>query len=355
MLAADRRLGANTKLLAIDGHGRITHLAREDFPALLRAGDLVIANDAATIPASLFGSHEPTGASIELRLAGRSSIRPDDVRSFIAVAFGKGDWRTRTEDRSVPPEFLPGDTLHLGPLLARIEEVVHSKLLRIALEGEPEVIWSGLATHGRPIQYRHLREPLSLWDAWTAFAAIPAAFEAPSAGFALDWKILAELRTRNVGFATLTHAAGISSTGEPALDAMLPLDEPYRLPRETAARIRRAKAEGGRVIAVGTTVVRALEHAGRNGILAAGEGIATNRIGRNACLKVVDAILSGTHEAGTSHYELLLAFASHDTLKVADAALNERGYLTHEFGDSIFVETDAEKRRCRRREILVAA
>ncbi len=355
MLAADHRRESANKLLAIDRFGRIAHLAREDFPNLLREGDLVIANDAATIPASLFGIHERTGAAIEVRLAGRSSIGPDDIRSFTAIVFGKGDWRTPTEDRLAPPVLRAGDRLLLGPLSASVDDVLRSRLVRIAIDGEPDVIWSGLATHGRPIQYAHIKPPLALWNAWTGFAAVPAAFEAPSAGFALNWKILGELRARKVGFATLTHAAGISSTGDSALDAMLPLDEPYRMHCGTASKIRRTKAEGGRVIAVGTTVVRALEHAGRNGVLAAGEDTATNRVGPDTCLKVVDAILSGTHERGTSHYELLRAFASDTTLEHADAALNDQGYLTHEFGDSVFIEIDAKKRQCRRSEIPVAA
>lgn len=354
MLAADTR-GANLRLLAIDRLGRLTHLKREDFPALLREDDLVIANDAATIPASLNGIHERTGSPVEIRLASRSSIRSEDVHSFVAIAFGNGDWRTRTEDRAAPPTFLRGDTLLLGPLSARVEDVLRARLLRIRFEGRPDAIWSGLARHGRPIQYAHLKKTLALWDAWTNFAAVLAAFEPPSAGFALDWRMLAELGRRNVGFATLTHAAGISSTGDPALDSMLPFDEPYRLPRRTAAALRRAKAEGGRIIAIGTTVVRALEHAARNGVLAAGDGVATNRIGPNTCLNIVDGILSGTHEIGTSHYELLRAFASDGTLASAGAALNQHGYLTHEFGDSVFIEVDAEKRHCRQRDIAVAA
>ncbi len=96
---------------------------------------------------------------------------------------------------------------------------------------------------------------------WTSIAANPVAFEAPSAGFALDWRTLQAWRERGVGFATLTHAAGISSTGDPVLDLQLPFDEPYRIPAGTAAAIAKAKTEGGRIIAIGTTVVRALEAA----------------------------------------------------------------------------------------------
>ena len=119
---------------------------------------------------------------------------------------------------------------------------------------------------------------------------------------------------RGVAFATITHAAGISSTGDDELDRRLPFDEPYRIPPATAAAIRRSRTRGGRIVAIGTTVVRALEHAAtRDGRVRAGDGLATQRIGPATVLHVVDAILSGTHEPGTSHYDCC-AFTDQATL-----------------------------------------
>ena len=183
--------------------------------------------------------------------------------------------------------------------------------------------------------------PLALWDVWTPLAGPPVAFEPPSAGFALDWRTVDAIRARGVGFATLTHAAGISSTGDPALDRLLPFDEPYRIPPATARAIRRARARGGRIVAVGTTVVRALEHAARKPGVRAGEGLADRPHRPGTRLRVVDAILSGTHEPGTSHYELLRAFASDHTLRRAAAEMEARAYFTHEFGDSVLIERAA--------------
>ena len=322
--AIQRPKGA--KLLAVDPMGRLTHHRRADLVGLLRPGDLVIANDAATIPASLGGIHLPTGAAVEVRLAGRNSLRRDDIRRFSAVVFGECDWRQRTEDRSSPPVLRRGDRLSLGPLSATVEATLgHPRFVRLVFEGSTDAIWAGIARHGHPIQYAHLRQALAPWDSWTSIAGRPAAFEAPSAGFALDWQLLASLHARCIGFATLTHAAGISSTGDEALDARLPLDEPYAIPPGTLAAIGRAKAEGRRVIAIGTTVVRALEHAAGRGALCAGEGIATGRIGPATPLRIVDAILSGVHEAGTSHFELLRAFADDEILDAAELALNSPG------------------------------
>jgi S-adenosylmethionine:tRNA ribosyltransferase-isomerase len=334
---------AQAKLLVVDGCGNIRHWPRSKFVNLLRPGDLVIANDAATLPASLAGRHLPSGRPIEVRLAGRRSLSADEIHRYSAVVFGAGDFRMRTEDRPLPPALAPGDRLELGLLRATVEGLLnHPRLVSLRFDGSPDEIREGLARHGRPIQYSHVSMPLEMWDVWTPIAGPPVAFEPPSAGFALDWGSLARMRVRGVRFATITHAAGISSTGAPELDALLPFDEPYRIPESTALAIRRTLARHGRIIAIGTTVVRALEHAAAfDGSVRAGEGLATQRIGATTLLRVVDAILSGTHEPGTSHYDLLRAFTDDTTLRRADRELNEHDYRLHEFGDSIFIERKA--------------
>ena len=265
------------RLLVIDERGAITHRARADFSTLVLADDVVVANDAATLPASLAGVHLPTGGAVEVRLAGRDSLRPRDVTRFTAVAFGAGDFRTPTEHRPPPPALHPGDELQLGPLRAIVLTVLgHPRLIEMRFENPVADIWEGLARHGRPIQYAYVPDPLAIWDTWTQIASQPVAFEAPSAGFILDWAVIGSLRARGAAFATLTHAAGISSTGDAELDRLLPLDEPYDIPASTARLIEACRDRGGRVIAVGTTVVRALEHAARaDGSVRPGAGTAT--------------------------------------------------------------------------------
>jgi S-adenosylmethionine:tRNA ribosyltransferase-isomerase len=214
----------------------------------------------------------------------------------------------------------------------------HPRFVRLTFLGEAATVWAGIAARGRPVQYAYLAEPLALWDVWTPIAGVPAAFEPPSAGFAIDWAMVGEIRWAGAGFATLTHAAGLSSTGDAALDARLPLPEAYLIPAATAQAIQRAKRRGGRIIAVGTTVTRALEHsAGLHGRATPGAGLADQRLGPGTPLRVVDAILSGAHEPGSSHYDLLGAFADAEVLARADAELEARGYRTHEFGDSVLV------------------
>jgi len=334
---------ANARLFIVDRNGKFDHTLRTSFVKYLHAGDLVVANDAATMPASLQGIHLATGDSIEVRLTARASIHAEDINCFSAVVFGAGDFHTRTEDRLPPPNLEAGDLIILGPLRATIEKLLgHRRLVLLRFEGSLDYVWAGLAHHGRPIQYSHVASPLALWDVWTRIAGPPVAFEPPSAGFALDWNALSQMRDRGINFETITHAAGISSTGDAELDRLLPLEEPYRIPEVTADAIQRTRISGGRIVAVGTTVVRALEHsATQDGRVRAGEGVATQRIGPSSRLRVVDAILSGTHEPGTSHYELLRAFLDEATLERASKELDQGNYLTHEFGDSVLIERSA--------------
>ena len=236
----------------------------------------------------------------------------------------------------------PGDRLALGPLSAVVKKLLgHPRLVSLRFDGSPDRIWAGLARHGHPIQYAHVPAPFALWDVWTPIAGPPVAFEPPSAGFMLGWQEVTDMGAKGVSFATLTHAAGISSTGNAELDLRLPFDEPYRIPEVTAAAIRQTHADGGRIVAVGTTVVRALEHAGGRGLIRSGEDLATQRIGPRTQLRIVDAILSGTHEPGSSHYELLRAFADDATLRQVVSELDSYEYRTHEFGDSVFIERTA--------------
>lgn len=336
----------DARLLIVDARGGTRDVERARLVEHLEPGDVVVANDAATLPASLPGFQRRTDTPLEIRLAAWRSWPHPTARDFTAIAFGEGDHRTRTEDRPPPPRLAPGDRLRLGPLEASVTRVLgHPRLVALRFAGPPDEMWAGIARHGRPIQYAHVPEPLALWDVWTRIAARPVAFEAPSATYALDWRALAALAGRGMAFATVTLAAGISSTGDPRLDARLPLDEPYTIPAATVRAIERARADGGRVVAVGTTVTRALEHAAAEGALRAGPGIATQRIGPATRLRVVDAIVTGVHEPGSSHLELLGAFAPAPLLDRVQRSLVARGYRAHEFGDSVLLARSTRRQR----------
>ena len=137
----------DARLLVIDGQGAMAHASRSSLVDYLRPGDLVVANDAATLPASLHGVHSPSGAQVEVRLAGRSSLNPQDLK-FSAVVFGAGDWHMRTEERPLPPPLARGDRLMLGPLVATVDAVLgHPRLVALRFEGPADEVWAGIARH----------------------------------------------------------------------------------------------------------------------------------------------------------------------------------------------------------------
>ena len=307
-----------------------------DLPRLVRPGDVVVVNDAATLPAS-FAGRTADGKEVEVRLAGAN-----EDATWSAVLLGPGDWRQRTEDRPAPPALAVGTHIAFGPGLAACVTAVSTlspRLVTLAFGSAGSTLWSALYRLGRPVQYSYLRTPLALWDVQPLFASRPWAFEPASAGLALSAQVMDGLRQAGAIVASVTHAAGLSSTGDPAIDAALPLRERYDVPAPTAQGVHAARARGGRVIAIGTTVARALEGAAADGggRLAARTGWTGIRIGAGFRPRVVDALFTGLHQHGETHFELLRAFARDPVLKTALDHAGREGYLTHEFGDAMVV------------------
>lgn len=310
-----------------DGHVR-------ELAQLLRRGDVLVLNDSGTLPASLSGRVD--GREVELRLAGE--LGPGRFR---ALLFGEGTWRDDTDDRPPPPQLAPGASIALGHgLRAHVIEVDtrSHRLLEVRMEPSGDAFWRALYAIGRPIQYRYLAREMTLAELSTPFAARPWSVELPSAGRTLTQALLREMRDAGVEVHALTHAAGPSATGDPSLDAILPLPERYEIPAATARAVMRAKTEGRSVVAVGTTVTRALEGSfARHGEVRAGLGETDLRIGPTTPRHVVDALLTGAHDPSSSHYALLGAFAPAGLLTHAIAASARLGYLAHELGDGWLV------------------
>jgi S-adenosylmethionine:tRNA ribosyltransferase-isomerase len=353
-----RPLGS-TRLLAVhDGELLDRHIG--DLVHLLRPGDLLVLNDSATLPASLVGELASSGAFVEVRLAHHLSATDGDgpfASRFAAVLFGEGSWRDDTDERPAPPVVRPGDRLLLGTrgggarpglrrsqprragqLVATVEHVSDrsDRLVHLRFDRSGDALAQALFREGTPVQYRHLPSPLTLEHVQTPFARLPWSMEMPSTGRPLAWSTLDALEAAGVHHVFLTHAAGLSATGDPALDAALPLPEVYDVPQATLETIEVTRRQGGRIIAVGTTVVRALEAVAHRGGRA-GKGVATLRIDETHVLDVVDGILTGVHSPGESHFELLHAFASHEALLKAHAEAARLGYRTHELGDLMLI------------------
>jgi S-adenosylmethionine:tRNA ribosyltransferase-isomerase len=330
--ASAPRARSERRLLLLDRQtGAVGDAALEDLPSLVRAGDLFVVNDAATLPASL-PARLPSGAAAEVRL-----VRTlDEGRSWRAVLFGAGDWRTPTERRAPPEPLAVGARLEIAGLTATVTAVSRTsvRLFEHVFETDADGAWAAIYRHGRPIQYAHVPEPLALWSVQTAYAARPWAAEAPSAGVPLDWALLSALRARGVGLAPITEGAGLSSTGDAALDATLPLPERFEVSPATVRAVERAKAAGGRIVAVGTSVVRALESAASSGTLRAASGDTDLVIGPGYRPRVVDGLFTGLHEPTASHFALLQAFATRAELEHAYMHAERGGYVGHEFGDA---------------------
>ena len=340
--AVEPRAAAEVRLLVVDARtGALEARPAGSFPDLLLPGDLVVVNDAATLPASL-AARDASGNDVEVRLVGAL----DAPLQFKTALLGRGDHRVRTEHRPAPPPVAVGDVLHIGTeLVARVLGVssFSARLVDLELsvaEGDAAAAWAALYRAGRPVQYAHVPRPLALWDVQNAWAGRPWAVEMPSAGRALHIQTLVALRSRGIEVVSITHAAGLSSTGDPTIDARLPLPERFEVTEGTVRAIARTKARGGRVIAVGTSVVRALESAARlsnGGPLRAATGITDLILRAGEELHVADALLTGVHESDTTHFMLLGAFASRPVLDAALRAAEREGFLGHELGDTWLV------------------
>ena len=296
-----------------------------------RPGDVWVLNDSGTLPASLAG--RVGERAVELRLAGELASG-----RWRAVLFGEGSWRDDTDRRPAPPPVAPGEVIQLGGALRARVEAVDSRsprLIEITFAPGGDAFWRALYAIGRPVQYSYLLRELTLHEVSTAYAARPWSAELPSAGRPLTFERLRELRRAGAEIVTLTHAAGLSATGDAALDARLPLPERYEIPAPTARAVMDARAEGRRVIAVGTSVTRALEGSfAAHGEVRAGSFETDLRLGPGSPRRVVSGLFTGAHDPTSSHYELLRAFAPAELLERAARFSAEQGYLAHELGDS---------------------
>ncbi|MGE0549393.1 MAG: S-adenosylmethionine:tRNA ribosyltransferase-isomerase [Kofleriaceae bacterium] len=301
-----------------------------DVATLLRAGDVVVVNDAATLPGSLRGRTDD-GGELELRLSG-----PVEGTRLTGVLFGAGDHRTPTERRPAPPALAIGSQIRFAAFDTTLVERA-GRRVQLAANCDPDALWHAIYAAGAPIQYAHRADALPLWSVQTSYAARPWAAEMPSAGRPVTWEVILSLRRAGIAIASLTHAAGLSSTGDDELDRLLPWPERYEIPGVTAHAIASARGHGGRVIAVGTTVVRALEAAATSDGIRSGTGIATERIDATSELRVVDGVISGLHVPGESHFDLLSALAPAERLLRALELASEHGLSSHELGDSCLI------------------
>jgi S-adenosylmethionine:tRNA ribosyltransferase-isomerase len=189
---------------------------------------------------------------------------------------------------------------------------------------------------GQPIRYEYVSESWDLDYYQTVYATNPGSAEMPSAGRPLTWKLLFELKRNGIKMASISLHTGLSSYMDSYLDQThIAFEEEYFVSSKTAEQINKTRSLGGRVIAIGTTVVRALETvaADNKGNVKAGHGYTRLHITASHGLKTVDGLLTGLHEPEASHLDLLTAFLPARLIHEAYKEAIQRKYLWHEFGD----------------------
>ena len=291
-------------------HSRFTNLAN-----FLAPRDLLVVNRSATLNASL-----------------EASGRLGTFVLNLSSDYGGGVWLTEPRwhfDKPGPLPLSAGERfaaaglsatfLHLYPGLERLGFV--------RFEGD---VLTATAEHGAPIRYGYVSAPYGLETYQTVFADRPGSAEMPSAARPFTERVLRCLEAKGVRRAAITLHTGVSSLD--AGDTLYP--EPFSVPPETVAAVTKTRAAGGRVIAVGTTVVRALEAAFYNGALHAAQGFTRLYLRPGRDVRVVDGLITGFHAPEASHLEMLNALAGETLVQSAYAEALRAGYLWHEFGDS---------------------
>lgn len=287
----------------------------------LRVGDLLVVNDSRTLP-GLLRAHDENGDPVEVRLAHR---RTEDLWDVLLL-----NGRTHIGRAGMRLEF--GQGLR-AQILARRPDLPF--LWRMRFDTCCAELLDQIYRVGEPVRYTYVPDALPLDLYQTVYASQPGSVEMPSAGRALTWELLLKLKRRGIGLASLSLHTGLSSTRDDAVDALHPnYDEEFVVPEETARAVNATRERGDRIIAVGTTVVRALETAARaDNTVAPMRGWTRLHVTPDYNLRIVDGLLTGLHEPQASHLDLLSAFVEPKRLQEAYQECVARGYLWHEFGD----------------------
>jgi S-adenosylmethionine:tRNA ribosyltransferase-isomerase len=295
-------------LVSRTASGAVTHHRFTDLPGLLLPGDLLVVNTSRTLPAAV-----PAGPGLAVHF---STARPDGSW-LVEPRIPAGTSSLPSGDATPPPVIaLPG-----GAELT-LDGRATARLWRARLS---TAVVPYLLRHGEPIRYSYAGQRWPLEAYQTVFGRVPGSAEMPSAARPFSPPVVTDLVARGVTFAPITLHCGVSSL-EAGED---PYPEQYDVPPATARLVALTRQTGGRVIAVGTTVVRALETAA----FAAPAGWTSHVVTPETGLQVVDGLLTGLHEPRSSHLRMLAAFHHEGLLRDCYEAALDRAYLWHEFGD----------------------
>jgi S-adenosylmethionine:tRNA ribosyltransferase-isomerase len=307
-------------LVAERSTGDLAHSTFSALPSFLRAGDLVVINTSAVVPAAV-----TVRGDDDTELVVHLSTQLDDGRWVVELRRIDGR-STRRWDGPTPVRMHVGTHASItldGPYL-------DSTRLWIARLQLPQPVFTWLAAHGQPIRYGYVDRPWPISTYQNVYVTEPGSAEMPSAGRPFTPEVITRLVAKGVGVSPLVLHTGVASLES----TELPYPERLRVPATTATRVNETHRDGGRVIAVGTTVVRALETAGQeDGHVHPVDGWTDLVITPGRGVHVVDGLLTGWHEPEASHLLMLEAIAGRPLLEASYRVSLERGYLWHEFGD----------------------
>ncbi|MFQ6394972.1 S-adenosylmethionine:tRNA ribosyltransferase-isomerase [Nocardia sp. KC 131] len=319
---------------------QLTHARFRELPQHLNPGDLVVVNNSATLSAAVDGTIDGKPVTLHLSTWLDGPAEPGPAVSDIgaASAFGGRAGRWVVEVRTIDRTPFPVGGLVTGTRI-RLPDAASATLREPWLPGAHRLWIADLDTDpqrllersGYPITYSYVPQRWSASYYTTVFGRIPGSAEMPSAARPFTQRLVLDLVSSGVAIAPITLHTGVSSpeTGEP------PSPERFAVCAATARRVNDTKAAGGRVIAVGTTVTRALETtADHTGRVHPGRGWTDLVLGQDRPARTVDGIITGWHAPGASHLDLLVAVAGEPAIHEAYATALDAAYLWHEFGDS---------------------
>lgn len=297
------------------------HAIFSDLPSILRRGDLLVVNESATLPAAL-----PARASFGKFLL------------HLSTRYGARFWLVEprwSPSRPGPLPFEVGEPFEVAGVPARLV-APYPGIPRLAYVAFDRPVDPILAEQGRPIRYGYVARDYPLETYQTVFAAVPGSVEMPSAARPFTPELVDRLASAGVRLARIVLHSGVSSVEvtDPVVERHPISPEPFSVPPETVAAVDATHDAGGRVIAVGTTVVRALESAAAEGRLAPVSGFTRLFLHPGRPPSTFDALLTGLHDPETSHLALLYSVAGAPVVRRAYASAVDAGYLWHEFGDS---------------------
>ncbi|MDQ6775725.1 MAG: S-adenosylmethionine:tRNA ribosyltransferase-isomerase [Actinomycetota bacterium] len=314
-------------MVATRGEDALVHARFRELPSFLAAGDLLVVNTSGTLPAAV-PARRGNGSAVRVHFATRAPhLREEgwwvvELRSADGADPLVGSHAARAGERIA---------LSGGAELEIVAPYASGERLLLARLDADEPVPEYLARHGEPIRYGYVTRPWPLEAYQTAYATAPGSAEMPSAGRPFTPELITELVAGGVLIAPVTLHTGVSSPERHES----PYPERYEVPPATARLINAVRGWGGRVIAVGTTVVRAVETVAEpDGTVRSGSGWTGLIVTPERGLSVIDGLLTGWHEPEASHLQMLEAVAGAELLARSYRSALEHNYLWHEFGDS---------------------